>query len=206
MSNLFTLPKIKDFVMQMHTAITKFKESRATKPGSSFNARIVLAITMGMSLFLIGSCNEKAEVIDFSNAQPSLIEMSKGQMVRHSYKIQTALSQDPTVLPEFSSKELKLALAKPDLKRVEGKAEIWHYLGKQCVLDVYWVKKKSNANFKQAHYEFRERRGLFQNVAYSNDGFQDWQCMQSLIQDRRSKIEANFDDLYAVLDLNEQRS
>jgi hypothetical protein len=126
-------------------------------------------------------------------------------MVRHSYKIQSALSQDPAIISALNARELKLALAQPDLKRSEGDVQIWHYFGQHCTFDVYW-EKTIGSRYTQEHYEFRERRGLFQNAGYQNQEFQDWQCIQSLIQDRREKIEANFDDLYAVLDLKEQRS
>jgi len=205
MSNLFTLPIIKDFVMHMHTAITKFKENQATQPGSSFNGRVFLAMVLSCSLFLIGSCNEKVEILDFTENKPVLSAMTKGQMVRHSYKIQSALSQDLTIMSAFTPKELELVLAQADLKRSEGKTQIWHYFGQHCALDVYWT-EKSKGDYRHEYFEFRERRGLFHNASYENKDFQDWQCFQSLVQDRREKIEANFDILYAVLDLNEQRS
>lgn len=185
---------MKDFVMQLHTAISKFNENQAKKPGSSFKAQLVLSLALFLSLFLVGSCNEKIEIFDFLNNKPAISNMSKGQMVRHSYKVQATLSQNPAMIHSFSHQELQLALAAPDLKRVEGRAEIWHYAGNECTLDIYWVKKPKE-NLQQTHYEFRERRGLFQNIDYKNYVFQDWQCVQSLIQERRKKIEANFNDL-----------
>lgn len=203
MSTNFTLPIKKNFVMQLHTAISKFKESQAHQPGSSFVSRFFLIVVLSCSLFLVGSCNEKVEVHDFIDDKYVLSDMSKGQMVRHSYKIQTALRQSPSLVTFFSDKELTLALSKPDLMRREGEMSVWQYVGETCVLDIYWA-QKSKDDIEQIYYEFHPRRKLLQTVGYDED-IQEWECMQSILQDRRKKIQAGYDDVQAVLDLNEQR-
>lgn len=200
MSNLSTLPIFKDFVMQVHTAITKFKENQAQKPGSSFIGRGVKTMVLGLSLFLMGSCNENVGFWDFSKKPVAYKELTQGQLVRHSYKLQSALVRNPDVISSLDDKALKLALANPDLSRADGKSRVWQYAGDQCVLDIYWVENSKN-NLEQIHHEFRTRRSLFENASTQDQKLENWHCMQSIIQDRREKIETGFSDLYAVLDL-----
>ncbi len=205
MSKIYTLP-IKNFRLQMHTAITKYNKSQAQQPGSSFfHDPIFITLLLVMSLFILGSCNEKVSLAPLADDKVEINSLSKHKALGHVYKIHATLAQNPARIALLSNEELEWVLAKPDSIRVEGRSQVWHYVGEECVLDVYWT-RKPNQTFMQDHYEFRQRLNLFHNASYSGVKMDDWQCMQSLIQGRRQKIESEFDDLYAVLDLNEQRS
>lgn len=209
MSKIFSLPK-STFRLQLHTAITKYNKSQAQQPGSSFfHTPVFVTILLAFSLFLLGSCNEKVVIADVSKNEIEISALSKHKALGHVYKIHAALAQSPDRITALSKQELQWVLAKPDSIRVEGRSQVWHYMGQECVLDVYWI-QKSNKIFVQDYYEFRERLKLFRTISSGaddrEDRIEDWQCMQSLIQERRQKIDSEFDDLYAVLDLKEQRS
>lgn len=205
MSNIYTLP-INNFRLQLHTAIAKCKKSQAQQPGSSFSTPFRTVVLLSLSLFVLGSCNEKVVISDLDENKVDLETLSKNKALGHVYNVQAALAQSPERIEKLSNKTMQLVLAKPDSVRVEGRSQVWHYVGAQCVLDVYWT-QKSNKVMVQDYYEFRARRDLFQKASINDNAtLQDWQCMQSLIQDRRQRVEAGFDDLYAVLSLNAHKS
>lgn len=204
MSKIYTLP-IRNFRLQMHTAITKYNKSQAEQPGSSFfYGPIFITILLTVSLFILGSCNEKVTISTLDDVV-EVEQLSKYKALEYVYATQAALAQSPERIASLSDQELQHVLAAPDSVKVEGRSEVWHYVGQECVLDVYWTQKSNNI-FVQDYYEFRERLNLFHNVSYKEKKMDDWQCIQSLIQNRRQKVEAEFDELYAVLSLNPHKS
>jgi hypothetical protein len=192
----------------MHCILQKAKKSmnQTEKSGSSFmvyGRKTLSMLVLGLSLFLIGSCNESASIFSEIQKPVNLGELNKDDLIRYGYKIQAALTYKPEDLKELRRADLKLALATPDLNRKEGGKNVWQYRTKSCVLDVYWQQNKPQA--KIAHYEFRERRSIFEKATLSNDPAA-WHCMQSLIEQRREIVQKGFEETYADLSLNAHKS
>jgi hypothetical protein len=100
--------------------------------------------------------------------------------------------------------DIELALAEPDLARVEGESVVWQYRANSCVLDVYWQDNKTAGEID--HHEFRARQTVSQTGITENEINSSWACLQNIIEMRRAQIEQNLLNIYAVLSLNAQRS
>ena len=180
--------------------------NQTEKSGSSFMAygrKTLSMLALGLSLFLMGSCNESATIFSEPHKPVNLGELSKDDLIRYGYKIQAALTYKPDDLRQLRRADLKLALAKPDLNRKEGNKNVWQYRTASCVLDVYWQKNRPQATI--SHYEFRERRSIFDKASAANDPAA-WHCMQSLIEQRREVVQKSFEEAYADLSLNAHKS
>lgn len=160
-------------------------------------------MVLGLSLLLIGSCNESADVFDFSKKPVVLTQLDKSDLIRYAYKVQAALTYRPENLKNLRRGDLKLALAQPDLNRRDGGKAIWQYRNESCVLDVYWQQPKESS--KIVHYEFRMRRSIFDKVDAASDPAA-WQCLQSLINERQEIVRREFEETYAVLSLKAHKS
>ncbi len=184
---------------------TKIKLNRAFASGSSvwythkpkFN---LLAISL--SLFLVGSCNESATIFDFSKKPSSLVDYSKADLVRYGYALQQALLKEPADIKKLNAQEVKLVLASPDFARKDGRQTHWQYRSKACVMDVF-LKGKNNA--KVSYYDIRQRRSVLDGTQEIADPV-EWQCVQSIIQERRRDIAKGFSDIYADLSLKAHKS
>ena len=160
-------------------------------------------LALGLSLFLIGSCNESAGFFDHLNKPVNIGQLDKDDLIRYGYDIQAALTYKPDDLKHLRRGDLKLALAKPDLNRKEGSKNVWQYRTDSCVLDVYWQKNQAQATI--SHYEFRERRSIFETKSGTRDPAA-WHCMQSLIEQRREIVQKGFEETYADLSLKAHKS
>lgn len=185
----------------------KNKMTRTFQFGSSSLLPTVLLMThqkkisllaLCFSLFLVGSCNESAGIFDFTNRPADLEQLSKSDLVRYGYALQVAILQAPDNVKKLNANEIKLALSKPDLERKDGSNHLWQYRTDACVLDVYWKQQKASKPI--SYFEIRQRRSVLDGTQPVVDPVQ-WQCVQSIIQDRRQAIDAGFSDLYADLSL-----
>ncbi len=190
----------------------KNKMIRTFKFGSSFllpahlfmtHQKKISLLALCLSLFLVGSCNESAGVFDFSNRPANLQQLSKSDLVRYGYALQVALLQTPDNVKKLNADEIKLALSKPDLERKDGQNNLWQYRTKGCVLDVYWKEKPSSKPV--SYFEIRQRRSVLDGTEAVVDPVQ-WQCVQSVIQERRHVIDDGFNDIYADLSLKAHKS
>lgn len=186
--------------------IAKIKKSQATMPGSSsknfFHFRKNLFI-LSLSLFLVGSCNESAGIFDFSNKPQELKKLTQSELVRYGYALQVAMLQNPKNIKKLEADEIELSLSAPDLIKKEGINNIWQYRADSCVLDIYWNKKGSKNPV--SYYEIRQRRSIL-NTAEAVEDPIEWQCIQTIIQDRRQIIRNGFNKNYADLSLNPHKS
>ena len=181
---------------------TKIKKNQTHESGSlSLTGKklsTVYVMTLCLSLFLVGSCNESAGFFDFSNKSPDLQKLSKSELVRYGYGLQVALLQKPEHIKKMELEEIELTFSKPDLVRSAGRHKMWQYRSDNCVMDIYW--KDNGASQPVSHFEIRQRRSVL-------DGAQAvvepvvWECVQNIIQTNRHDIEAGFDDIYADLSL-----
>lgn len=195
-------------MFRMHCILQKAKKSvnQTEKSGSSFMAysrRALMTLAMGLSLFLVGSCNESASLFDNIDKRVDLSSLDKEDLIRYGYKIQAALTYKPADLKHLRRDDLKLALAAPDLDRKDGAVNVWQYRSENCVMDVYWTKPNDQATIK--HYEFRERRSVFDKPLEENTPAA-WRCMQSFIEERHEIVREGFTDIYADLSLNAHKS
>lgn len=194
------------FRMQSILQIAKKGTNRTKKSGSAFMAvckNIFLTVMLSTSLLLVGSCNETMNFLSVLKKPVQLQALSKEDLIRYAYAMQSALTQKPENLWHMRATDVKLAMAEPELNRRDGKSRIWQYRTEGCVLDIYWMQQGDNP--KISHYEFRSRRAVFdENVSIQNEPA--WQCIQTLIQQRQTKIEEGFHKSYADLSLNAHKS
>lgn len=167
-----------------------FKSGFSAIYNSKFNKISMLAFAL--SLFLVGSCNESAGFFDFSRKPEHLNNLSKADLVRYGYALQVAMLQQPENIEKLQADEIKLALSKPDMERKDGANNIWQYRTKDCVLDIYW--NKANSSNPVSYVEFRQRRSILDATQPVADPV-EWQCLQTIIQDRRRAIRRGFNDI-----------
>lgn len=160
-------------------------------------------LALCLSLFLVGSCNESAGIFDFSNKPADLTQLSKSDLMRYGYALQVAMLQSSDNIKKLEARDIKLALSAPDFSRKDGRNNIWQYRTESCVLDIHWQEKKSSAPV--SHFEFRQRRSALNGTQAVIDPV-EWQCVQSIIQDRRDKIGKGFREAYADLSLKAHKS
>lgn len=166
--------------------------------------RIPAALALCLSLFLVGSCNERSTFLDFTEIKPDLSLMDQGDLIRYAYAVQAGLMNKPQNINFLRQADIKLALAEPDLERAEGNARVWQYQSNECILDVYWHAGDTQDNID--HHEFRARQSVSQTGISDHSTPAAWTCMQNFIEGRRAMIEKNLSETYAVLSLNAQRS
>src|SRR5690606_27272376 len=112
----------------MPCALTIKEANRTLKPGSflvektatfvkSRRFRQLLPV-VALSFMLVGSCHQSitGSQVYLDTAKP-LAELSKGEMMRYAYALQSRLAEDPDYFKHVDEKELTLALAQPDLLR-----------------------------------------------------------------------------------------
>lgn len=160
-----------------------------------FKKKILLSLTLLLSLFLVGSCNERSTFFDFAKTKPDLSAMNKGDLMRYAYALQAGLMNKPEQIGQLRPQDIKLALAEPDLNRAEGKARVWHYQSNACALDVYWREGMDSVG----HHEFRARQTVSQKGVSNNTLPSSWACIQNIIETRRAAIDENLSYQYANL-------
>ncbi len=202
------MPRLNQSILQK----AKDKMNRAFVFGSSLFCGVFLSLkhqkrvsllALCLSLFLVGSCNESTEFLDFSEKPANLQQLSKSDLVRYGYALQMAILQKPNNIKKLSSNEVKLAFSTPDLERKDGRNAIWQYRTQGCVLDVYL--KNKGAKQSVSHFEIRQRRSVLDGTQAVVDPVQ-WQCVQTVIQERRRAIDNGFSDIYADLSLKAHKS
>lgn len=177
--------------------ITIKEANRTAKPGSFLVEKVAtfmqsrrfrhLLPMVALSFILVGSCHQSTtgSQVYLEDAKP-LAELSKGEMMRYAYALQSRLAEDPDYFKNVDEKELTLVLAKPDLLRKDGKSQSWQYATAECVLDVFMTEGRPDI----VHYEFRARDA---SASDPQGGY----CLQQLYQTRRAAIDAAFEDVYA---------
>ncbi len=143
---------------------------------------------LAISFLLVGSCHQPMHTgVDSHGVQRDLASLSKADMMRYTYMLQSALADNPDLFTKIDERKVRLVLAEPDLLRKDGNTQSWQYRTASCVLDVFITGKEDQI----AHYEFRSTDALDEAEP------ERWQCLQSLYQDRRIAIEKSFADIYA---------
>jgi len=168
-----------------------FELSQALRPGlayvTSHKRAASAAGVMGLCLFLVGSCNSSFFPLS-GHIDMDYKDLSGSRVAQYAYALQENLAEQPAQFLKLDRQQVSLALAKPDLERIESHMAAWQYRSESCVLDLYF----DNRDGVIKHYEFRPR-----NIHDAEDEFSDWACLQQLYQSRRQLIEANLEDLQA---------
>jgi len=168
-----------------------FELNQALRPGLAYmkprRRMISAAGAMGLCLFLVGSCNSSFSTF-LNPGNVDLENVSSSRVVQYAYALQENLAEQPARFMKLDPARVKLALAHPDLERVESHMAVWQYRSDSCVLDLYLDTRAGEIT----HYEFRPR-----NIHDAEDEFSDWACLQQMYQSRRQLIEANLESLQA---------
>ncbi len=142
--------------------------------------RGLLAVFLCASLLSLGSCDEEATLLGFQEHPTDLSVLSQNELDKHARVVKDSITEDPALIASLRQQDIELALAKPDLVRVDGQTQVWQYRTQSCVLDIYW-RGKDVTSKSASHYEFRARQnGDMQN----QDEAAPWHCVQSIIQKR----------------------
>lgn len=143
---------------------------------------------VAVSFLLVGSCHEPMGALAGPQAvRQELAALSKADMMRYAYQLQSALTEDAELFTDLDRNKLRLVLAEPDLLRKDGKTQSWQYRNAACVLDVFLTDDDDHV----AHYEFRSTDALDEVEP------EHARCLQGLYKDRRIAIEKSFADIYA---------
>jgi hypothetical protein len=176
-------------------------KSSQQRPASN----LVLALVLCLSLFLVGSCNERAAFTDLAAVKPDLSVMEKSDLLRYAYALQAGLMNAPQDIGKLRTSDIHLVLASPDLERADGAARVWQYRTNLCVLDIHWRATEAQSAVK--HHEFRARQIVSRHTtAVTESTSEPLSCIQSIIQERRAEVEQNLFETYAVLSLNAHKS
>lgn len=189
-------------------SINQIQGSGLAFSGSFLNGkfkRLAPVLALCLCLFLVGSCNEQVELFDFSKKPASFELLSQGDLVRYGYAVQVAMIQGTENIKKLRAQDISLALSLPDLDRQDGVGRAWQYRTGSCIMDIFW--KKNGQQSEASHVEFRSRRIITEN---KKGDVSTWRCVQEIIQQRREKIDAGFEqehvDNQAVFSLNEHKS
>jgi hypothetical protein len=93
--------------------------------------------------------------------------------------VRDLVAQDPDRLTGLHARDIELAFATPELKRLDGAMKMWQYRAHDCVLDIYF--KDDTVSW----YEMRAREKAVLRPGSRKDGPQQDNagCMRDIMKD-----------------------
>ncbi|HEY8192223.1 MAG TPA: hypothetical protein VIG74_07345 [Alphaproteobacteria bacterium] len=132
------------------------------KPGEARAAILVATLCVALLPFWLANRNDPEHAWLSNKAEAStdatpdaraqyLQGMTERGRERYGRTVRETLFKKPDTILKLIGDDILLALAQPDLKRVDGAGQIWQYRSDSCVLDVFL--QSGNV----VHYEMRQR-------------------------------------------------
>jgi hypothetical protein len=132
------------------------------KPGQTRVAILVATLCIALLPFWLANRSDPEHAWLSNKAEAStdatldartqyLQGMTERGRERYGRTVRETLFKKPDTILNLIADDVLLALAQPDLKRVDGEGQIWQYRSESCVLDVFL--QSGNV----VHYEMRQR-------------------------------------------------